>query len=92
MTQYEPSSSDVDDHVPSQTAAGDTVEASRPAPPSARLIARFQPALNAALWQNHVPVLSELTVVNAGDEALGDIEIELGSQPPVLRARTWPRD
>ncbi len=42
-----------------------------------------------ALWQNHVPMLSELTITNGGDEALGDLEIELGSQPPVLRARTW---
>jgi hypothetical protein len=53
------------------------------------LTARFQPALNAALWQNHVPVLSELAVVNTGEEPLGAIEIELKSEPPVLRPRTW---
>ncbi len=67
----------------------DPAHTSRPAPPSARIAARFQAALNAALWQNHVPMLSELSVANAGEEALGDVEIELGCQPPVLRSRTW---
>ena len=55
--------------------------------PSARIVPRFQSALNAALWQNHVPVLSELSVVNPSDEPLGDVEIELSCQPPVLRHR-----
>ena len=57
--------------------------------PSARIVPRFQSALNAALWQNHVPVLSELSVVNLSDEPLGDVEIELSCQPPVLRHRPW---
>ena len=71
------------------TAEGAQAEVSRPAAPQARVTARFQPALNTALWQNHVPMLSELTIANAGQEDLADLEIELGSQPPVLRARTW---
>ena len=57
-------------------------------PPRARLAARFQPALNAALWQNHVPVLAELSVSNVSGEPM-EVEIELGCAPPVLRARTW---
>ncbi len=86
MTQNEPVDGVVDHQAPPQTAPD---EASRPAPPRTRLTARFQPALNAALWQNHVPVLSELAIANVGEEPLGDIEIELGCRPPVLRARTW---
>jgi len=45
-----------------------------PLPPRARLSARFQPALNAALWQNHVPVLSELALSNDSDEPIGDVD------------------
>ncbi len=90
MNQDEPGASIVGHQTPPQAAPEvDPAEAFQPAPPRARLTARFQPALNAALWQNHVPVLSELAVANAGKEPLGDIVIELGSQPPVLRARTW---
>ncbi len=91
MTQDGLGGSVADQHTPPlQAVAGaDPAGASRPATPRARITARFQPALNAALWQNHVPVLSELAIANASDEPLGDIEIELGSQPPVVRARTW---
>lgn len=60
-----------------------------PHPSLARISARFQPALNEALWQNHVPVLSELSVMGMPDTPAGDITIELSSEPPVLRPRTW---
>lgn len=60
-----------------------------PAPSKARIVARFQPALNAALWQNHVPVLCELSMVGTADTPIGDVEIELSSEPPVLRPRSW---
>lgn len=90
MTQDELGDSVADQQALPQDAA-ETAQAvaSRPASPRARITARFQPALNTALWQNHVPMLSELTIANAGEEDLADLEIELGSQPPVLRARTW---
>ena len=90
MTQDELGGSVVDHQtLPPQAVPGiDPARTSRPASPRARLTARFQPILNAALWQNHVPVLSELAVAHAGEEPLGDIEIELRCQPPVLRART----
>jgi len=76
--------------APSQVApeAG-PVETPQPSASRVRIVARFQSALNAALWQNHVPMLSELSIANLGDEFLGDVEIELGCQPPVLRSRTW---
>ena len=78
----------------SATAAFDS---SRPTPssvgsprhPRARIQARFQPALNAALWQNSVPILSELSVIGTRETPVGDVEIELSSEPPVLRPRTW---
>lgn len=90
MTQDELAGSVVDHQAPPQAVPEvDPAQMSWPASPRVRLTARFQPALNAALWQNHVPVLSELAVAHAGEEPLGDIEIELGCQPPVLRARTW---
>lgn len=78
------------DEAPSPPASETgPVMASPPPALRARIIARFQSALNAALWQNHVPVLSELSVVNSCDEPLADIEIELSCEPPVLRPRTW---
>jgi len=65
------------------------VAPSAPSPRPAHITARFQSALNAALWQNHVPVLSELSISNDRAEAFDDIEIELSCTPPVLRTRTW---
>ncbi len=53
------------------------------------LSAVLQPAINVALWANHVPVLSELTLVNDGEESLGDVEIEVESVPPAILPRTW---
>ncbi|MDT7953705.1 MAG: DUF4011 domain-containing protein, partial [Acetobacteraceae bacterium] len=58
-------------------------------PVRARIVSRFQPALNAALWQNSVPVLSEMSIVGTSDTPIGDIEVELSSSPPVLRPRAW---
>jgi very-short-patch-repair endonuclease len=51
--------------------------------------ATFQPAINVALWSNHVPVLSEMTLVNDGDEHLGDVVIEVESTPPAIMPRNW---
>ena len=90
MIQDEPGYNEVNaPSLQSTSPEAGPADSPQPAPPGVRLTARFQPALNAALWQNHVPMLSELTVVNASDQALGDLEIELSSQPPVLHARTW---
>jgi len=59
-----------------------------PAPEPANLSLAIQPAVSVALWQNHVPVLSEL-VFRAGDEAPGEVEISLFYDAPVIRPRTW---
>ncbi len=37
----------------------------------------MQPALNVALWQNHVPVLTELTLTANSAQATGDVTIDL---------------
>ncbi|WP_198384763.1 DUF3320 domain-containing protein [Roseomonas sp. KE2513] len=42
-----------------------------------------------ALWQNHVPVLTELTL-NAGDaEDLGDVTLSFFCEPAVIAPRDW---
>lgn len=40
----------------------------------ATLTIGLQPVLNAALWENHVPVISEL-VFKADNEVLGDVTL-----------------
>ena len=58
-------------------------------PTSVRLDASFQPVVNMALWQNSVPMLSELSFTNTGSTALAQLTIELESEPPLLRPRSW---
>ncbi len=50
---------------------------------------RFQPVMNAALWQNSVPMLTELSFVQMSDTALHEVTIDLESQPPLFRPRSW---
>ena len=57
--------------------------------PRARLTATFQPALNAALWQNHVPVLADLSLMNLGEATLDEVVIDLACEPAVIRPRSW---
>ncbi|MHB0709360.1 hypothetical protein ACX4M1_05820 [Roseomonas mucosa] len=54
-----------------------------------QLSARVQGAVNVALWANHVPVLSELTLFNDTEERLGDIVVEVVSTPPAILPRSW---
>ncbi len=61
----------------------------QPPSPRAALQATLQPVLNAALWQNSVPILSELALTNISAESLGELTIELTSEPAMLRPRTW---
>src|SRR4051812_41295829 len=58
-------------------------------PPLARLQATLQPLLNAALWQNNVPILSELVLTNLGPDSLGEVTVDLTSQPAFLRPKAW---
>jgi hypothetical protein len=54
-----------------------------------QLSARVHHAINVALWANHVPLLSELTLLNETEERLGDVEVEITSTPPALLPRRW---
>lgn len=54
-----------------------------------RIEAAIQPAINAALWQNHVPILSELRVVNTTGSVFEELTLELRSEPAVIAARSW---
>jgi hypothetical protein len=56
------------------------------------LTASAQPVLNAALWQNHVPVISELVVTNASQSTIDDISIDLSMTPPILLPHVWRID
>ncbi|MFL1461630.1 DUF3320 domain-containing protein [Roseococcus sp. DSY-14] len=49
----------------------------------------IQPALNAALWQNHVPVLAELAFQAGEGAASTEVEVALSCEPPVIRPRSW---
>jgi hypothetical protein len=55
----------------------------------ASIFATLQPAVNAALWQNHVPVLTELTLRANSPDFVGDIVLDLTCEPPVIGPRSW---
>ena len=55
----------------------------------AAIFATMQPAVNVALWQNHVPVLTELTLIANSADAAGDIIIDLTCEPAVIGPRSW---
>jgi hypothetical protein len=57
--------------------------------PAAVISATMQRAVNVALWQNHVPVLTELTLMTNSPEAAGEITINLTCEPPVIGPRSW---
>ena len=63
------------------------------APPSenmpATISATMQPAVNIALWQNHVPVLTELIFTANSAAAAGDVTIDMVCEPPVAGPRSW---
>ncbi|MBP0447449.1 DUF3320 domain-containing protein [Roseomonas sp. SSH11] len=58
-------------------------------PPLATLSASLQPSISVALWQNHVPVLTELTLRAGSAEDLGDVTLRISCDPPVIGARDW---
>ena len=57
--------------------------------PLPRLTATLQPAVNVALWHNHVPVLTGLVFTAAPTQAPGDVVINLACAPPVIRPHSW---
>jgi len=48
--------------------------------------------LNLADFQNSVPLLRELMVVNESAHALTELKLRLDSHPPFLKAKTWSID
>ena len=40
-----------------------------------RNFSTMQPSVNVAFWQNHVPVLTELTLATNSEEAAGDVRL-----------------
>lgn len=86
-----------DDAAPPHRHAAQESEIERPdhlteqslSSPRAALQATLQPVLNAALWQNNVPILSELVLTNLSSNPLDEVTIELTSEPAILRPRTW---
>jgi len=48
--------------------------------------------LNLADFQNAVPLLRELYLVNETDQALTDVELVLSAEPPFLKSRRWRVD
>jgi hypothetical protein len=57
--------------------------------PAATIVATIQPAVNVALWQNHVPMLTELSLRANSAGAVGDVTIDLTCEPPVIGPRSW---
>jgi very-short-patch-repair endonuclease len=72
---------------PTPTEREDAAEAARSN--AVTLTVGLQGAANAALWANHVPLLSELSLVNDGAEPLGDVTINLEAVPPAIAPKTW---
>ncbi|MDR3532371.1 MAG: hypothetical protein P4L90_17690 [Rhodopila sp.] len=55
----------------------------------AALTVGLLPALNLALWSNHVAPLTELSLFNPGPDPWDDITIDLESDVPATRSKTW---
>ncbi|MGD0108094.1 MAG: hypothetical protein ABSC06_29285 [Rhodopila sp.] len=57
--------------------------------PSVVISAAVPPSVNVALWQNHVPVLTALSLRSDSSEAPGNVTLDLLCEPPVLKPRSW---
>lgn len=54
--------------------------------------ASLAPKLNLAFYQNSVPILRELVVINDGDEPLKNVELGLISDPEFIKPKNWRID
>ena len=52
----------------------------------------FAESLSYASWQNEIPVLRALSVINQLPESFSDCELTLQATPPFLRSKTWVLD
>lgn len=57
-----------------------------------RIDAVFSPKFNLALYQNSVPVLVELAVVNNSDRDFADLTLSLSSSPAFIKSKHWHID
>lgn len=60
--------------------------------PAAQLEVVISERLNYASWQNSVPVLQSLKILNTATEALSGLTLEFESQPAFARSRRWTLD
>ncbi|MCA9179616.1 MAG: hypothetical protein KDB14_34405, partial [Planctomycetales bacterium] len=77
-----------------QGAAPIIDESSIPASPTlkTRLQVAVVQKLNLADFQNAVPALHELAVVNETQAPIGELTITIASEPPFVKPRTWSMD
>ncbi|MFA6921070.1 MAG: DUF4011 domain-containing protein, partial [Gallionella sp.] len=60
-----------------------------PASPLLRIEAILVSKLNLADFQNAVPLLRELSIVNGSEVAIQSLELEISSVPAFLKSKTW---
>ncbi len=66
-------------------------ESSEPQP-AISVFAKLPPHYSYAAWQNSIPLLRALTVSNPSTDSFDSVKVELTSQPPFLRNKTWTID
>ncbi len=59
------------------------------AQPAISIFAKLPGDYSYAAWQNSIPLLGALTISNTSSEIFDDVKIDLTSEPPFLRTRTW---
>lgn len=59
---------------------------------SVRIHAAFVPKFNLAFFQNSVPALLELALINDSDLGLCDLKLSLSSTPPFIKNKSWHID
>ena len=57
--------------------------------PAISVFAKLPESYSYAAWQNSIPLLRSLLISNTSGEIFDDVRIELSSQPPFLRNKTW---
>ena len=72
--------------------AGAAEQDAQGAPPGVRIVADVAGAFSYASYQNAVPVLRALTLVNATRATFEGCRLELAAVPPFLRPRVWNID
>ena len=67
---------------------------SEPTPPATMVRLRVSAVgkLNLADFQNSIPALTELAIVNETDDSITELTISLSTEPAFIKARTWSLD